>query len=881
MLKKISKTVALLVILVLLSSLLIITASGSFFYRNTVLEYETQKTLMLNLNLSYTYLLTSLQQSSREYIFTDNQESYDNFLKLVKNYKDNESISLNFDPISDLQASTRLSVYFPEEKYNMSNLAERLDFKGDESTYYKMYLNGFDKIVYYLSEASKNKDTNIFVTPDYGYSLAQFNYYKDKFTSSYIKRINNYEDFAIKRQNIFGLISLFFSLALATFGGFAAYFTVVTNRNNSYYRNLFGTTVETSDFGLAIISLDYKFTYMNKRYREIMNILEENPIGKSPQNLLPKEFTKVITKPSSFEEGPINSTVMVHAADKIKHVSVSRFAIKDEKDQVNFVTIIRDITDLVNMEIQLKDQLKEIESHSKAKDAFIANVTHEIKTPLNAIIGLSYVLKGTELTKKQKSITDRITAASDLLLNLINDVLDFSKIKNSCLTFYPSNILLTNLLSEIEGIATALIGDKSVLWKTEYRCNPELCISADKTRLTQILLNLINNSSKFTNEGYIKLLVESLDETMDSVVLKFTVEDTGLGMDSRDLDELFQEFRQLENPLTKQHKGTGLGLVICKNVINAMGGEIWVESEKDKGSKFIFSIPVIKASPDKFVDSFALNSSPLFNGEGKRVLVVEDNEINYDVTESLLAEVNIICENAPDGLIALELCKKAPIGYYHLILMDIHMPNMDGYTAAKILKNEMDIKTPIIALTAINIDTKIVEEYKNIIEDFIPKPFNYSQLYNTISPYFTPTGKASLSNDSDSSDESHESDLTVSMRPELKRRILPESLEDPFGGKGEAIENLGGLVTLYEKHLAKFKENYATSHKELLELLANGDLSEAKRHVHSIKGLAGTLGLPFLAKASANLETALLNDETNLEPVLYTFKNKLEAVCKH
>ncbi len=876
MFKKIRKTVALLVILVILSSLLIIAAFGSFFYRNAVLGYETQKTLLLNLNFSYTYLLSSLQQTSRGYIFTDDQESYNRFLKLVKDYKDNDSICLNFDPISDLQASTWLSGNFSEEKFNMNNLAGRLDFKGDELTYYKLSLTSFDQIIYYLSDSVKDKDLNIFTNPSYGNSLNQFNYYINKFSSSYIERINVYEDFALKLQNIFVLISLFFSLALACFGTFAAYFAIIANRNNSYYRKLFGTTVEAADFGLAIISTDNKFTYMSKRYREIMNILEEAPIGKSPQDLLPSEFTKVITKPPRFQDNLINSTVMVHTSDDIKHVDVSRFSIKDEKAQVNFVTIIRDITDLVNMEIQLKIQLKEIEFHSKAKDAFIANVTHEIKTPLNAIIGLSYILKGTELSKKQKSITDRITSSSDLLLNLVNDILDFSKTKDSSLTFYPTNILLTNLLSEIEGISTASIkGKNDVLWKTDYQYNPELCITVDKTRLTQVLLNLIKNSIKFTNEGYIKLLVESQEETMSSVILKFTVEDTGLGIDSKDLGKLFKEFGQLENPLTKNHKGTGLGLIISKNIINAMGGEIWVESEKDKGSKFIFTLPIIKTSPDKFVDSFTSNSTPLFDGKGKRVLVVEDNEINYDVTESLLSEVNLICENAPDGLIALELCKKAPENYYQLILMDIHMPNMDGYTAAKILKNEMGIKTPIIALTAINIDAKIVDEYKNILEGFIPKPFNYSQLYNTISPYFTQNENETLSNALD------ERVLTASRKPDLKRGMLPESLEDPFAGKWEAIENLGGLVHLYDKHLGKFKENYATCHQELIELLSRGEFVEARRLVHSVKGLAGTLGLPFLAKASADLEVALLTNGTDLEPFLSTFKNKLEAVCKH
>jgi len=859
MFKKINRPVTILVIVVILSSLLTITASGSFFYRNAVLGYETQKTLLIDLNLSYSYLLSSLQENSRKYIFQGNQESKDQYLSLVKNYKDNNSINLNFDPISELQASIWLSGNFSKDKSKMTYLIKMIDFRGNEITDFNMYLANFNQLVSYLSNAVESKDNYIFTNQSYSNNLNQLNYYMNKFSRSYINRINSYEDYDLKLQNIFGFLSLIFSLALAAFGGFAAYFAVITNRNNSYYRKLFGNTVETADFGLAIISMDYKYTYINKQYKELLNISEINPIGKSPLDLLPKEFTDLITKPANFEEGLINSTITIHIRGKVEHINVSRFPIKDEKGQVNFVTIIRDLTDLVNMEVQLKDQLKQIEFHSKAKDEFIANITHEIKTPLNAIIGLSYILKGSELSKKQKSIVDRIATSSDLLLNLINDVLDLSKIKNSSFKFYPTEILLTNLLSEVEGIATALIRDKNVLWKTEYKYNPKLCISADKTRLTQILLNLINNSSKFTNEGYIKLLVESLEESTDFVVLRFTVEDTGLGIDSKDLCKLFQEFKQLENPLTKQHKGTGLGLIICKNVIDAMGGKIWVESELDKGSKFIFTVSVPKASPDKFIDSLLQDSASLFDGGGKRVLIVEDNEINYEVAESLLAEVNIICENASDGLIALERCRNAYEGYYHLILMDIHMPNMDGYTASKILKNEMGIKTPIIALSAVDVDKKTAEEYKGIIEAYIPKPFSFSQLYDTIAPYF----------------------MNKTIDSTIKRNVLARTTEDPFGGRNKAIENLGGFENLYNKHLSKFKANYANSYLDVTKLLEDGQSADARRLAHSVKGLAGTLGLPFLENASANLEAAILNEESDLEPYLSSFKNKLDAVCNH
>jgi len=481
MLKKASKTKVLLITIVIVSSLLTISASGSFFYRNAVLGYETQKTMLLNLNFSYTYLLNSLQEHSKEYIVNNDtesketfqalvkdytSESKDTFQALVKDYTSDKSIRLNFQAISELQSFNWLSSNFSEVNYNMDSLSDQLDFVAQEKETYELFLKSFDEIIRHLDSSVQSRDSNAFIDPGYTGYYNLFNYYMVELTSSYLNRINHHEDQALNLQNFFGFLSLFLSLSLAAVGAFVAYSTVITNRNNSYFRQLFSTTVETADFGLAILDMNYEYKYMNTQYKEILHILEQEPRGKTPYQLLPKEFTDNIPKPTSFEDGLINSTITMHTWGVPKHVNVSRFPIKDENGQINFVSIIRDFTDLVNMELQLKEQLAQIEFHSKAKDTFMANISHEMKTPLNAIIGLTYVLSEMELTQKQQNIVNRITSSSNLLLNLINDVLDLSKIKNSDFRLYPSNVLLTNVLSELEGIATALIGDKNVLWKT-------------------------------------------------------------------------------------------------------------------------------------------------------------------------------------------------------------------------------------------------------------------------------------------------------------------------------------------------------------------------------------------------------------------------------
>ncbi|MCB6994214.1 response regulator [bacterium 210820-DFI.6.37] len=241
------------------------------------------------------------------------------------------------------------------------------------------------------------------------------------------------------------------------------------------------------------------------------------------------------------------------------------------------------------------------------------------------------------------------------------------------------------------------------------------------------------------------------------------------------------------------------------------------------------------------------------NGRGQRILVVEDTPINYEIVEELLEDAGLRCEHAASGPEALELCGKRGDGYYTVILMDIHMPGMDGYETSKKIK-EMGIITPIIALTATTMNKHILKQHKDILENYILKPFKPAQLYDTLQPY-------------------------IEEAPSDAADAPPK--EDPFAGREKAIENLGGSKALYEKHLAKFKTNYASAADTLDERLALGNREEAKILAHSIKGLAGTLGLPYLAEASAALEAAIAEGKEDLTSEIEVFRDKLvQAVSK-
>lgn len=256
-------------------------------------------------------------------------------------------------------------------------------------------------------------------------------------------------------------------------------------------------------------------------------------------------------------------------------------------------------------------------------------------------------------------------------------------------------------------------------------------------------------------------------------------------------------------------------------------------------------------------------------------MVVEDTEINSEVAVHLLNDVEIKCDTASDGLVALELCKSKPADYYNVILMDIHMPNMDGYTAASILKREMGITSPIVALTASDINDQVRKENAYAIESFILKPFKAAAFYKSIAPYFTNINEASPEDSSVKNGTEAENGEGNPADPELTR--------DPLSGREEAIKNLGGMEALYNKHVQKFKRNYANSAEHIQILLEEKNYDEARRLAHTLKGLGGTLGMLDVMETSSELEKAISKGgsydlSSELENFSRELKHAVEAV---
>ena len=368
-------------------------------------------------------------------------------------------------------------------------------------------------------------------------------------------------------------------------------------------------------------------------------------------------------------------------------------------------------------------RLEESTSKLKVKDEFIANVSHEIRTPMNVIVGMTYFLKGTKLTAEQSDYIEKIESSTTLLLGIVNDILDLSKIREGKLKLHKEAFAIREVITMIDNIFATRITEKKLQWEIVNHLTQDLWVLGDKQRLSQIIVNIVNNAYKFTEEGKIVFSIKQISEDDTQLELMIGVKDTGIGIADNNIDKLFIPFEQLEETMTKIYEGTGLGLSISNCFVKLMGGKLWVDSELGKGSNFYFTVKLAKVAADEICNSEADIAQPHKRLHPIRVLLVEDNEINAEIAGMLLLEMDIQYEWAQDGLEAIEMCRKNEQDYYDLILMDIHMPNMNGYDAAAYIREVLGIVNPIIALTATMIDTDIVNKSKGI-DACLLKPFN-------------------------------------------------------------------------------------------------------------------------------------------------------------
>lgn len=491
------------------------------------------------------------------------------------------------------------------------------------------------------------------------------------------------------------------------------------------------------NLGLLEVDTNEIIQYANQSFAAMSGFEIDELIGKNPSEIFiyEEDFEIVKTKNELRKKG---TSDIYQLPTKNKQGEPKWWAISGAPNYDNRGNIIGsigihlDITEQKQLEIDLeKEKTKALES-SKAKEVFLANMSHEIRTPLNAIIGFLRELDKHELSELQKSYIQNSSIASKHLLSIINNILDMSKIEAGEMSLDLEDFVFEKSISNVATVLQPTLNQKGLEINITISNNIEKVLIGDALRLQQILFNLIGNAVKFTSKGGISIDCEVVEDTLASQELRISVSDTGIGMESSFIKNIFNKFSQEDKAITRKYGGTGLGLSITNELVKLMGGRIEIESEKNIGTTFIIYLNFPKAS-NQSPEEMGIDQ-PVSRIDNISILLVEDNFLNRMVAQNSLQYYNCEVTEAENGLIAIEILKN---NRFDIILMDIQMPEMGGIEATEIIRNKLQLTTPIIALTANAFKTEIDKCRKAGMDDYVTKPFDEEILIETIAKHTT------------------------------------------------------------------------------------------------------------------------------------------------
>ena len=474
-------------------------------------------------------------------------------------------------------------------------------------------------------------------------------------------------------------------------------------------------------------------------------------------------------------------------------------------DFIGVIGMFVDVSTQHELEVQLTKAKEESEKANRLKSEFLANMSHEIRTPLNGIIGMIDLTLLDKLDEEHEDNLKTAKESANSLLAIINDILDFSKMEAGKMNLSLQKFELGEMIREVVKSHQPHAKTKGVELQSKYTNVFESNLYGDSTRIKQVINNLVSNAIKFTQEGSVTLEVsEKKALSSDELLLTISVTDTGIGISKDKQEKLFQRFSQIDGTFTREYGGTGLGLVISKQLVKIMSGEIDFKTTFGKGSTFFFTIPI---KINRAIQDHKVKILKAIDAKNKKILVVEDDKVNQIVIGKILDNMSLAYDLAENGLVALEFCEKND---YDLILMDIQMPVLDGVQATKRIRSEsqLNAKTPIIALTAYALQGDEALFRKSGMDDYLSKPFNFEALEDKLGKHVHKKHiKRMVDNDSASARQKSE-----------KPKLIIAEVEDSIANLERLFES--SQYEIVEMIVNQIKKTFETIDAEELKTLS-------------------------------------------------------------
>ena len=663
----------------------------------------------------------------------------------------------------------------------------------------------------------------------------------------------------------------FQSVAVKLNDGFAVTITNITDRKKAEFlhfqaqfelekqKEFFLQVINTSPNLIFVKDWNGRYTLANMATAELLGTTLEDVIDRTDAdfNSNAEEVAADLAKDREVIKAglPVKIEEQIRTSKgELRWYQIIKVPLKMTDDSVQALGIATDITDIKEAEKELLKAKETAEQSLVVKEQFLANMSHEIRTPMNAIIGFTDLFKKTPLNENQKQFVEAIAVSGDNLLTIINDILDFSKIESGKLEIETAPFSLKDVVYDSYNLMIQKAKEKNLQFNVNYGEEIPAVLMGDSARLNQILINLIGNAIKFTEQGNISVIVKAQGNISDRVKIEFTVKDSGIGIPKDKQEAVFERFTQASGETTRKFGGTGLGLSIVKSLVELQDGSIILDSEHGRGSTFIFYITYALAKDTDLIKEE--NIIPSYNRNIKaNLLLAEDNLMNQKLAKNVLLDFGFNLDIVDNGKLAVE---KFQTGNYDLILMDMQMPEMDGYEATKMIRT-FNTTIPIIAMTAHAMNGEKEKCLKLGMNDYISKPFKADDLYNKIVNLV-------------------DNKQTITEPAKTETELAPELVQETSIIDLAYLKSLPGANDEFVKEMIEiFIEDTPKELEKITKAINDQDFAAVKRIAHKLKTSVSFMGLNQIVPLLKEME-AKGTAEQEMDAIIKLF-SVVENTC--